>query len=149
MLETSINVELQKEQFDKLLNKLIQRRPDPAPKIKVSIKLDSPAYKSRSPPLEVKFSTDYVKFLSKSSLITLFFTASTADTGAQVIILGHNHLESIGLKILCLYKMSTVLDCANSTVTGAMGVFNGCMSSPSNFSLFVENHFSQLNMPCE
>ena len=123
MLETRINVELQNEQFNHLLNKFIQKRPDPAPKIKVSIKLDIPAYKSHSPPLEVKFSTDYVKFLSKSSVITAFFTASTADTGAQVIILGHNHLESIGLNMSCLHKTSTILDCANSTVTGAMGVF--------------------------
>ena len=74
------------------------------PKIKVSIKLDIPAYKSHLPPLEVKFSTDYVQFLSKSSVITPFFTASTADKGAQVIILGHNYLESIGLNIVCLHK---------------------------------------------
>ena len=73
--------------------------------------------------LEVKFSTDYVRFLSKSSVITPFFTASTADTGAQVIILGHNHLESIGLNISCLHKTLTVLDFANLTATGAMGVF--------------------------
>ena len=57
MLETRINVELQNEQFNKLSNKFIQKRPDPAPKIKVSIKLDIPAYKSHSPPLEDKFSS--------------------------------------------------------------------------------------------
>ena len=106
MLETMINVLLQNEQFDKLLNKFVQRRPDPTCKIMVSIKLDIPAYKSRSPPLEVNFSADYVKLLSKSSVITPRFTASTADTGEQVIILGHNHLEKIGSNISCLHKTS-------------------------------------------
>ena len=43
MLETRINFELQNEQFDKLLYKFVQRRPDPAPKIMISIKLDIPA----------------------------------------------------------------------------------------------------------
>ena len=48
-----------------------------------------------------------------------------------MIILGHNHLESIRLKIPCLHKTSTVLDCANLTVTGAMGVFYGCVRGKS------------------
>ena len=82
MLDTMINVLLQNQQFDKLLNKFVQRRPDPALKIMVSIKLDIQAFKSQSPPLEVKFSADYVKFLSKSSVIRPCFTTSTADTGA-------------------------------------------------------------------
>ena len=60
MLKTRINVELQNEQFDKLLKKFIKKRPDPVPKIKISIKLDIPSYKSHSPPLQVKYSKDYV-----------------------------------------------------------------------------------------
>ena len=56
MLERRINVELQNEQFNKLLNKLIKKRPDPAPKIE----LDITAYKLHSPPLQVKYSKDYV-----------------------------------------------------------------------------------------
>ena len=99
--------------------------------IKVSFKLDIPAYKSVSPPLQVKLNKDYVRFLSRSTVITPFVTASTADTGAQVIILGHNHLEKIGLDISCLHHTATVMDCTNSMVTGAMGVFFGCVRSKS------------------
>ena len=54
MLEQRTNVELQNKQFDKLLNKFIKKRPESMPKIKVSIKLDIPAYKSHSPSLQVK-----------------------------------------------------------------------------------------------
>ena len=79
MLKTRINVELQNEQFDKF----IKMRPDPVPKIKISIKLDIPSYKSHSPPLQVKYSKDYVRFLSKSTIITPFITASTAKAAVK------------------------------------------------------------------
>ena len=48
-----------------------------------------------------------------------------------MIILGHNNLEKIRLNILCLHKTLTVLDCASSTATGAMGVFFGCARGKS------------------
>ena len=55
-----------------------------------------------------------------------------------MIILAHNHLESIGLNMSCLHRTSTVMDFANSTATGAMGVFYGCIrgkSAPSGRTL--------------
>ena len=93
--------------------------------------MDIQAYKSHSPPLAVKLELEYVKMLTKSTIITPLFTASTADTAAQVIILGHNHLAKMGLNISCLHRTETVMDCANSTVTGAMGVFFGCVRGQS------------------
>ena len=71
--------------------------------------------------MEVKFSTEYVKLLLKSSDITPKFITSTADMGTQVIILGHNNSEKIGLNISCLHK----------TATGDMGVFFGCVRGKS------------------
>ena len=44
-LKTRTNVTLQNEEHDKLSNKFVQKKPAPAPKIKVSIKLNIPAYK--------------------------------------------------------------------------------------------------------
>ena len=64
-------------------------------------------------------------------MITPLLTASTADTGTQVIILGHNHLAKMGLNNLCLHRTETVMDCANSTVTGAIGVIFGCVRGQS------------------
>ena len=58
------------------------------------------AYKSHSPPLAVKLDLEYVKLLAKSTMITPLLTASMADTGAQVIILEHNHLACTGQRQL-------------------------------------------------
>ena len=75
--------------------------------------------------------SEYAKKLAKSTMVSPYLTASTADTGAQVIILGHNHLDKVGLNISCLHRTETVMDCANATATGAMGVFFGCVRGKS------------------
>ena len=86
-LETRTNVTLQNEEHDKLSIKIMQKKPAPQPKIKVSIKLDIPAYISHSPPLEIKMGKEYLKKLTRSTTVSPDLAASTADTGAQVIIL--------------------------------------------------------------
>ena len=96
-------------------------------KIQVSFNLSIPTYKSHSPSLTIQMDKEYVKKLSRYTLITPFLTATTADTRAQVIILGQNHLDKLGLNISCLHCTTTVMDCANATATGAMGVFFGCV----------------------
>ena len=70
-MDMRTNVTLQNEEHDVLSNKYIQRKPAPAPKIKVSFKVDIRAYKSHSPPLAVKLELEYVKMLTKSTIITL------------------------------------------------------------------------------
>ena len=130
-METRANVTLQNEEHDVLSNKYLQKKPAPAPKIKVSSKLDIQAYKSHSLPLKVKLDKEYVKKLARSTLITPFFTASTADTGSQVIILGHTHLAKMGKNISCLHRTDAVMNCANATATGAMAVFFGCVRGKS------------------
>ena len=51
-LETRTNVTLQNEEYNKLSNKFVEKKPALSPKIKVSIKLDIQAYKAHSSPLE-------------------------------------------------------------------------------------------------
>ena len=46
------------------------------------------------------------------TIINPYLSAPTADTGAQVIMLGHNHLSRIGLNISCLHCTAAVMDCA-------------------------------------
>ena len=70
---------------------------------------------------------EFVKKLTTTTTINPYLSAPMADTGAQVIILGHNHLSRIGLNISCLHRTVAVLDCANASATGAMGVFYGCI----------------------
>merc|ERR1712215_655134 len=47
----------------------------------------------------------------------------TADTGAQVNILGVNHIQKLGLKVNCLLKTKMVVNCANDTPVDILGVF--------------------------
>ena len=61
LLKTRRNVTLPNEEHDKLSNKFVQKKPAPAPKIKVSIKLNIAAYKSHSLPLEIKMDMEYAK----------------------------------------------------------------------------------------
>ena len=77
---------------------------------------------------------EFVKKLTTTPTINPYISAPTADTGAQVIILGQNHLTKIGLNISCLHRMAAVLDCANASATGAMGVFYGCIRGKSALS---------------
>ena len=56
-------------------------KPAPAPKIKVTFKVEIQVYKSHSQPLAVKLDLEYVKKLAKFTMITPLLTASTADTG--------------------------------------------------------------------
>ena len=118
---------MQNGEHDILSKKYVQKKPAPAPKIKVSFKLYIQAYISHSPLPQVKLDKEYVKKLSRSTLVTPFLTASTTDTGAQVIILGHTHLSKMGLNISCLHSTDTIMDCADDTATGAMGVCFGCV----------------------
>jgi hypothetical protein len=74
---------------------------------------------------------EYAKKLARSTMVSPYLRASTAETGAQVIILGHNHLDKVGLNISCLHRTKTVMDCFNDTATGAMGVFFGCVRGKS------------------
>ena len=100
-------------------------KPALSPKIKVSVKLNIQAYKSHSPPLKIMINKEYVKKMTITNMINPYLSVSTGDTGAQVIILGHNHLNKVGLNFSCLHRTETVMDCANATAKGAMGVFFG------------------------
>ena len=56
----------------------------------VNIKLDIMAYKTHSPPLKIMMAKEFVRKLATVTTVNPYLSAPTADTGAQVIILGHN-----------------------------------------------------------
>ena len=97
----------------------------------VNIKLDIMAYKTHSPPLKIMMAKEFMRKLVTVKTVNPYLLAPTADTGAQVIILGHNHLDNIGLNISCLHRTTAVLDCTNASATGAIGVFYGCIRGRS------------------
>jgi hypothetical protein len=85
------------------------------------------AYKTHSPPLKIMMTREFVKKLTTTTTINPYLSAP----GAQVIILGHNHLSKIGWNISCLHRTAAVLDCANASATRAMGVLYGCIRGKS------------------
>ena len=66
-----------------------------------------------------------------TTTINPYLSSPKADTGAQVIIRGHNHLSKIGLNTTCLHRTAAVVNCANASATGAMGMFYGCIRGKS------------------
>ena len=74
---------------------------------------------------------EYVKKMNMSTTVNPYLTVSTADTEAQVIFLGHNHLEKVGLNNSCLHRTETLMYCINDTAMGAMGVIFGCIRGKS------------------
>jgi hypothetical protein len=114
------NVTLPNEEYHKLLKKFVEKKPALSPKIRVSVKLDIQANESHSPPLKIMMAEEFGRKLATMTTINPYLSAPTADTVAQVIILGHNHSGKIGLNISCLPRTATLLDCANASATGAM-----------------------------
>ena len=62
-----------------------------------SDKLNFQAYKSHSPPLKIIMAKEFMKKMTTMTTINPYLSVSMADTGAHVIILGHNRLSKIGL----------------------------------------------------
>ena len=122
-LQARPNATLSNEEYQQLSNKFVEQKPALSPKIQVNVKLDILAYKLNSIPLKIMMTKEFVKKLTTTTTINPYLSAPTANTGAQVYILGHNHLSRIGLNISCLHRTAAVLDYANASATGAMGVF--------------------------
>jgi hypothetical protein len=119
LLDTRPNVTLSNEEYQQLSNKFVEQKPALSPKIQVNVKLDIQAHKSHFPPLKIMMTKEFVKKLTTMTTINPYLTAPMANTGTQVIILGHNHLSKIGLNISCLHRTAAVLDCANASIRGA------------------------------
>ena len=93
-LQTRPNVTLSNEKYQQLSNKFVEQKPALSPKIQVNVKLDIQAYKTHSPPLKFMMTKEFVKKLTTTNTFNPYLSAPTADTGAQLIILGHNHLSN-------------------------------------------------------
>ena len=104
---TRTNVMLSNEEYQQHSNQFVEQKPSLSP---VDVKLDIQAYKSQSPPLKIMMTKEFMKKLTTMIMINPYLAAPTANSGAQVIILGHNHLSKIGLNISCLHRTAAVLD---------------------------------------
>ena len=69
------NVMLSNEKYQQLLNKFVEQRTAPSPKIQVNVKLDIQAYKSQSPPLKIIMTKEFVKKLTTMTTINPYLTS--------------------------------------------------------------------------
>jgi hypothetical protein len=94
-LQTRPNVTFSNKEYHQLPNKFVVQKTDPSPTIQVNIKPNIMAYKTPSPPLNIMMAREFVKKLT-TTIINPYLSAPMANTWAQVIILGHDYLSTIG-----------------------------------------------------
>ena len=120
------SVTLSNEEFDKVLQKFVKKPAAPPPTIKITVRLDIAAYVEHDPVLDARLTEEFLnKLKSRGEPMPPHQVTATTDTGAQAIIMGHTHLEKMGLDMSSLHMSSVTMDCANSTAMNALGVFYG------------------------
>jgi hypothetical protein len=95
----------------------VKREVPKEPDLKIRMCLDIKDAKHK-PPLECCVTEKWEYGLQVNVKLT-----STADTGAQVNVLGTDYLEGFGLEIKHLLRTRMELNCANAAPTGMLGVF--------------------------
>ena len=98
------------------------------PKLEIKMCVDVPAYKQHRPPLtclmnQYRNGIDQGKIKHGTAWNQGSFFSTTADTGAQVNIIGVHHIQKLGLEVNCLLRTRMVVNCANDTLGGILGVF--------------------------
>ena len=93
-MKTRTNVTLQNNEHGKLSNKFMEKKPALSSK---SVSNSTSKLINHNPHL--LRSKEYVKKLTTTNMVNPYLLVSTADTGAQFIILGHKHLNKVGLNI--------------------------------------------------
>ena len=92
------------------------------PDLKIQMCLGIKVYAKHHPPLKCEVTEKWVEGLIDNQQVDVQLT-STADTGAQVCVLGTDHLEGFGLEVKHLLRTRMKLNCANAAAAGMLGVF--------------------------
>jgi hypothetical protein len=92
------------------------------PDLEIKMCLDVKVYAKHKPPLDCLVTEKYVNGLVDMQQVDLELT-STADTGAQVNVLGTDHLEGFGMRVDYLLRSRMELNCANAARAGTLGIF--------------------------
>jgi hypothetical protein len=82
------------------------------PELKIQMCLDIKVYAKHKPPLDCCVTEKWVDGLIDNQQVDVQLT-SNADIGAQVDVLGTDHLEGFGLEIKHLLRTRMELKCAN------------------------------------
>lgn len=92
------------------------------PELQITMWVDTKVYAKHKPPLECDVTEEWVDSLEDNQQVDVDLV-STADSGAQVNIIGTDHLNRFGQDIKHLLKSKMTLNCANDSLAGKLGVF--------------------------
>ena len=84
--------------------------------------VDIKIYAKHKPPLACLVTEEWYNGLKDNRQVDVDISA-TADTGAQVNIMGTDHLDKFGVRVEHLLKSKMSLNCANNSLAGNLGVF--------------------------
>ena len=120
--------ELEHEEWSQKQKSYVKSSLPAEPKLDIKMCVDVPVYKQHRPPLtclmtQYRNGVDQGKRKPGTAWNQGASFSTTADTGAQVNILGVNHIQKLGLKVNCLLKTKMVVNCANDTPGDILGVF--------------------------
>ena len=98
------------------------------PTLSLKVCVDIKAYAKHDPPLICEVTTDWynmcVRITGENKQVDMDIKA-TADTGAQVDVIGTDHIGRMGLEIEYLLRSKMSLNCANNSLAGNLAVLVG------------------------
>jgi hypothetical protein len=92
------------------------------PELKIKMCLDIKVYAKHKSPLRCDVTQKWFDRLVNNQQVDVELT-STADTGAQVNVLGTDHPKGFGLETKHLLQTRMELNCANAALAGTLGMF--------------------------
>ena len=106
--------ELEHEEWSPKRKSYVKSSLPAEPKLNIQMCVDVPVYKQHRPPLtclmtQYRNGVDQGKRKPGTAWNQGASFSTTADTGAQVNILGVNHIQKLGLKVNCLLKTKMVV----------------------------------------
>ena len=86
------------------------------PELQIKMCVDIKVYAKHKPPLTCEVTEEWFDSLVDKQQVDVDLV-STADSGAQVNIIGTDHLNRFGLEIKHLLKSKMTLNCANDVLS--------------------------------
>ena len=110
------------EEWSDSLQTYVEMKVPNEPRLNFKMCVDIKVYAKHRPPLNCLVTEVWYNSLKNGQQVDVDMTA-TADTGAQVTIMGTDHLKKFGLQIQHLLRSKMTLNCANNSLAGNLGVF--------------------------
>ena len=110
------------EEWSESLQTYVETEVPKEPQIKFKMCVDVKVYAKHKPPLDCLVLEDWYNGLVDNQQECVELTA-TADSGAQVDVIGTDHLKGLGLGISNLLRSRMTINCANNNPAGNLGVF--------------------------